>query len=185
MNTVVATSSDAFFAKAMRLLQSSDSDATIQLKSMLDECLAQKKTLPSNSQKQQLPIKPPSLVPKVQAPILTPAPIIVPSDDADCTSLGCVVCKRYEQSAGNEIVECQECHSFYHQKCHKPSLANENVKDPRFVWYCSTCTSKRKKAKLPGKQTVSLSGNVSTNKDIKGEQTPEQSPFKSWSFLKK
>lgn len=79
------------------------------------------------------------------------------------------------------MVECQECHSLYHIECHKQGLINENVKDPRFVWYCSACTSKRKK--IPGKTTAPLSGNGSQTKD--NQQNPENSPFKSWSFIKK
>lgn len=178
---------EASFARAMRLLQSPKKDATDQLKAMLDECLAQKKGPPIMLPKQQpAPIKP---VITNKAPLVAPtvsAPIIVPSDDIECASISCVVCKRVEQRAGNEIVECQECHSLYHQECHKPSLANENVKDPRFVWYCSTCTNRRKKAKLPGKAAVSTSaGNGSATKDTKEQKDPEISPFKSWSFLKK
>lgn len=173
------------FAKAMRLLQSPSKDATEQLKAMLDECLAQKnKAPPPPPPKQQPPpIKPVVSVKAAPAPVT--APIIVPSDDIDCTSLSCVVCKRVEQSAGNEIVECQECHSLYHQECHKPSLANENVRDPRFVWYCSTCTSKRKKIKLTAKIALSSSSTSSVAKEVKEQQNPEVSPFKSWSFLKK
>lgn len=82
------------------------------------------------------------------------------------------------------MVECQECHNEYHVACHTVGLLNENVKDPRFVWYCSMCTSKRKKAKIPAKTTAPLSGNGSTTKDTQ-QQNPEVSPFKSWSFIKK
>lgn len=74
---------------------------------------------------------------------------------------------------------------MYHQECHKPSLANENLKDPRFVWYCSSCKSKRKKVKLPAKPSVLSTGNGSTSKDTKEQKDPDVSPFKSWSFLKK
>lgn len=171
------------FAKAMKLLQSQSKDSAEQLKAILDECLAQKKATPAMVPKQPVPMVKPVITNK--APIAVPKPIIIPSDDNDCASLSCVVCKQVEQSAGNEIVECQECHSLYHQECHKPSLANENVKDPRFVWYCSTCTNKRKKAKLPGKPIVSSAGNGAATKDTKEHQNPELSPFKSWSFLKK
>jgi integrator complex subunit 12 len=171
------------FLRAMQLLHSPSKDANEQLKSMLDESLAQKKAPPV------VPIaKPtgPTIKPVVanRQPAPVPNPILVPSDDIDPS--GCVVCKRTEQRVGNEIVECQECHNLYHQECHKPSLENENVKDPRFVWYCSTCTSKRKKIKLPPpKQAPSSSGGTSTAKDPKEQQNPELSPFKSWSFLKK
>lgn len=179
----MSMSFEASFAKAMRLLQSPNKDATEQLKAMLDECLAQKKAPPIAVPKQQPPMVKPVVASK--APITITKPILVPSDDIDCTSLSCVVCKRVEQNTGNEIVECQECHSLYHQECHKPSLANENVKDPRFVWYCSTCTNKRKKVKLPGKPPAAATSSSSVTKDTKDLQNPEVSPFKSWSFLKK
>lgn len=83
---------EASFAKAMRLLHSPNKDATDQLKAMLNESLAQKKVPPSIvAPKQQLPpIKP---VVATKAPVPIPNPILVPSDDIDCTSLSCVVCK--------------------------------------------------------------------------------------------
>lgn len=83
---------EASFAKAMRLLQSPSKDATEQLKAMLDECLAQKKAPLIALPKQQ----PPTIKPVVanKAPVAVPVPtILVPSDDIDCTSLSCVVCK--------------------------------------------------------------------------------------------
>lgn len=191
----MSTQFEASFLKAMQLLHSPDKEATDQLKAMLDECLAQRKAPPVVSiQKPSIPTIKPVVAnrqPVQPAPVPTPVhnPIIVPSDDIDPTGMmSCVVCKRSDQRTGNEIVECQECHSLYHQECHKPSLENENVKDPRFVWYCSTCTSKRKKIKLPAKPApVSTAAGVSgVTKELgKEPQNPEVSPFKSWSFLKK
>ncbi len=41
------------------------------------------------------------------------------STDADDFALelglACIVCKQLDVSAGNQLVECQECHSLYHQ----------------------------------------------------------------------
>ena len=41
------------------------------------------------------------------------------STDADDFALelglACIVCKQIEVSAGNQLIECQECHSLYHQ----------------------------------------------------------------------
>lgn len=104
---------DTSFAKAMRLLHSFEHDATDQLKSMLDECMALKKT-PSNILSKQPP--PPIVKPVINNTIKTTqepkhvpvtttitstnitnssnaASIIAPSDDMDCTSMSCVVCK--------------------------------------------------------------------------------------------
>ncbi|BFZ17253.1 hypothetical protein BsWGS_20291 [Bradybaena similaris] len=59
--------------------------------------------------------------------------------------IACVVCKQFDVSSGNQLVECQECHSLYHQECHKPPVTEEDVSDPRFVWYCSRCSRSLKK----------------------------------------
>ena len=48
-------------------------------------------------------------------------------------------------SADNCLVECHECHNYYHQRCHKPPMTNKDVHDPRFVLYCSQCSRKVKK----------------------------------------
>ena len=47
--------------------------------------------------------------------------------------------------SGNQLVECQECHSLYHQECHKPPVTQREMSDPRFVWYCAKCTKERAK----------------------------------------
>lgn len=91
----MSVSFETSFARAMRLLHSTDKDATEQLKAMLDECLAQKKVAPVVVPKAQpAPIKPviTNKAPPAVNVALT-APILVPSDDIDCTSLACVVCK--------------------------------------------------------------------------------------------
>lgn len=87
----MSMSFEASFAKAMRLLQSPNKDATEQLKAMLDECLAQKKAPPVAAPKQQPPTVKPVISNKTH--VALPKPILVPSDDIDCTSLSCVVCK--------------------------------------------------------------------------------------------
>ncbi|KAK2161102.1 hypothetical protein LSH36_121g05029 [Paralvinella palmiformis] len=62
----------------------------------------------------------------------------------DMMDLACVVCKRLDMTSGNRLLDCQECHRLYHQECHKPPV-NEDVDDPRFVWYCSKCSKNMKK----------------------------------------
>ena len=39
----------------------------------------------------------------------------------------------------NRLVECHECHSRYHQKCHKPPVSTADISDPRSLWYCAKC----------------------------------------------
>lgn len=83
---------DASLAKAMRLLHSSEPDATEQLKSMLDECISFRKT-PQNviSKPAPLPTVKPVISTNIKPQISAPAPIppiMVPSDDSYCA-----VCK--------------------------------------------------------------------------------------------
>ena len=59
--------------------------------------------------------------------------------------LACSVCKQIDFQSGNQLVECQDCHNLYHQECHKPPVTEQNVSDPRFVWYCAKCTKTIKK----------------------------------------
>ncbi|XP_013917599.1 PREDICTED: integrator complex subunit 12 [Thamnophis sirtalis] len=59
--------------------------------------------------------------------------------------LACVVCRQITVTSGNPLVECQECHNFYHQDCHKPQVTDKEMNDPRVVWYCARCTRQLKK----------------------------------------
>ncbi|KAK7080471.1 Integrator complex subunit 12 [Halocaridina rubra] len=59
--------------------------------------------------------------------------------------ISCTVCKNFVLKPRNKLVECQECHSLYHQECHKPPVTDQDVNDPRLVWYCSKCTKSMKK----------------------------------------
>ena len=38
---------------------------------------------------------------------------------ADSLGVACVVCKSFDVQTGNTLVECQDCHSLYHQDCHR------------------------------------------------------------------
>ncbi|XP_054290594.1 integrator complex subunit 12-like [Macrosteles quadrilineatus] len=74
--------------------------------------------------------------------------------------LSCVVCHEMAVGANNNLVECVECHSLYHQECHKPAIT-QDVNDPRFVWYCATCTKTMNKVASSSKgspSSVSQSG---------------------------
>ena len=65
---------------------------------------------------------------------------------ADFGDISCVVCKNIDFKPGNQLVECQECHSLYHQECHKPLLTSSEISDPRNIWYCAKCTKNMKKS---------------------------------------
>lgn len=87
--TTSALSFDASLAKAMRLLHSTEPDATDQLKAMLDECLSHKKP-PLNVIPKQPP--PPTVKPVVSANIRhqpAPSQIVMVVDGGSI----CAVCK--------------------------------------------------------------------------------------------
>ena len=71
--------------------------------------------------------------------------------------LACVQCKQIEQTPNNQLVECQECHNLYHQECHRPPLVDQDVSDPRFVWYCTKCQKSLKKVAVKPQKTTAKS----------------------------
>ncbi|XP_014668205.1 PREDICTED: integrator complex subunit 12-like [Priapulus caudatus] len=75
--------------------------------------------------------------------------------------LACVACRGIDVASGNQLVECQECHSLYHQLCHKPSVTDQEVNDPRNIWNCARCMKMLKKISKSGKESNgnSSSGN--------------------------
>ncbi|XP_077978666.1 integrator complex subunit 12-like isoform X1 [Glandiceps talaboti] len=83
--------------------------------------------------------------------------------------LACVLCRQLDVSSGNQLVECQECHNLYHQKCHKPTLSDADVNDPRVVWYCNRCSRNMKKMASKQKSKSSMS---SSSKDSKKNEEP-------------
>nr|CAD7607126.1 unnamed protein product [Timema genevievae] len=86
------------------------------------------------------------------------SPEIVDLDDDDFAlgiledDLTCVVCRGMDVTARNQLVECIECHSLYHQECHQPPVADVN--DVRSVWYCSSCT--KVISKVPARSSPKL-----------------------------
>ncbi|EDV28749.1 uncharacterized protein TRIADDRAFT_51968 [Trichoplax adhaerens] len=56
----------------------------------------------------------------------------------------CSVCKKANSNPGNQLVECEECHTRYHQSCHSPPVADKDVSDLRGVWYCVSCSERMK-----------------------------------------
>ncbi|XP_059140970.1 integrator complex subunit 12-like [Physella acuta] len=82
--------------------------------------------------------------------------------------IACVVCRQFDVSSGNQLVECQECHSLYHQECHKPPVTEEDVSDPRFVWYCSRCTKSLKKMVTQKPIKPKLSSSSNNGKELPG-----------------
>ncbi|KAK7790292.1 hypothetical protein R5R35_003871 [Gryllus longicercus] len=101
--------------------------------------------------------------------------------------LTCVVCHGMDVGVRNQLVECLECHSLYHQECHNPPVPDD-MNDPRSAWYCASCTKVLKK--IPSSSRSSPKPNNTTpsksEKDVvpapakvtKPEPSQSQSPFK-------
>lgn len=53
----------------------------------------------------------------------------------------CVVCRQMDVSVRNRLVECSECHSLYHQECHKPPISETEANEQANVWNCNLCKS--------------------------------------------
>ncbi|XP_023223885.1 integrator complex subunit 12-like isoform X1 [Centruroides sculpturatus] len=81
--------------------------------------------------------------------------------------LACIVCKQIDIALGNSLVECQECHSLYHQECHRPPVSDQDINDPRHVWYCTRCTKNMKKMFPSQASKTQKSSKVSSNVAVK------------------
>ncbi|KAG8189422.1 hypothetical protein JTE90_020236 [Oedothorax gibbosus] len=100
--------------------------------------------------------------------------------------LACVICKQLDVTQGNQLIECQECHSLYHQECHRPPATDYDYNDPRRVWYCAKCVKNMKKMATKTQKTVkptvavSAKEPVSTSKSTRSEGAPPAAvlPFK-------
>ncbi|XP_072015427.1 integrator complex subunit 12-like [Amphiura filiformis] len=96
------------------------------------------------------------------------------STDADDFALelglACVMCKKMDVSAGNNLIECQECHNLYHQQCHKPAATDADPNDPRLVWYCARCARNMKRQASKKPKSLPSSG-----RDAKGFDKSEES----------
>lgn len=99
--------------------------------------------------------------------------------------LACVICKQIEVTQGNQLIECQECHSLYHQECHRPPASDYDVNDPRRVWYCAKCTKSMKKMATKTQKTAKTVVTSTTKEPVtptkitKSDSPPAQIlPFK-------
>ncbi|XP_071447649.1 integrator complex subunit 12-like [Hetaerina americana] len=108
--------------------------------------------------------------------------------------LMCVVCRGMDVGVRNRLVECVECHSLYHQECHRPTIQEAHASDPRRVWTCSACAkpqshqqstaSKTPPVRVGGGKPISC---ITSKKSELKSQSPlsnapiQQSPIKSGS----
>lgn len=63
--------------------------------------------------------------------------------------LACVICGVMVVKAGNRLIECAECHSLYHQECHKPHISDDDANEQEYSWCCSDCKNKLMMTKTP------------------------------------
>lgn len=52
------------------------------------------------------------------------------------TGLTCHVCKKFNQENNNKLIECSNCKNMFHQLCHRPPLAPDELEEQ-----CSECIS--------------------------------------------
>lgn len=163
---------------------------TLNKKHLNDE-----KNAPGSGFKKQ---KPKQLEPKVEveikAPVITPTEpppsesIVIPidetddedqdnsdddamqiDDELDLTDLTCVSCRQMDVSSRNKLVECNECHSLYHQECHVPKIID--LDEQESSWICSFCSAKKEKESTSSSSKTSKKSSSSKNYESSGSST--------------
>uniref|UniRef100_A0A1Q3F1Y1 Integrator complex subunit 12 n=1 Tax=Culex tarsalis TaxID=7177 RepID=A0A1Q3F1Y1_CULTA len=137
-------------------------------------------TLPDSKQQSPAKSEPESAVPTPESLTVPPppqsGPIILSLSDVEgndedddvvmeedqlkeLEDLMCIVCRRMDVSARNRLVECADCHSLYHQECHKPAISEADANDQENAWFCTLC-----KGKSIGKSSSSGTSGSSSRK---------------------
>uniref|UniRef100_A0A1B0BUN2 Integrator complex subunit 12 n=1 Tax=Glossina palpalis gambiensis TaxID=67801 RepID=A0A1B0BUN2_9MUSC len=71
--------------------------------------------------------------------------------------LNCCVCGEMMFTATNRLIECCKCGSLYHQECHKPLIADDEISDDQVQnWQCDNCVNKPSTTKAAGLITDEL-----------------------------
>lgn len=47
----------------------------------------------------------------------------------------CLLFSGMDVGARNRLLECSDCHSLYHQECHKPGVTEDSFEN----WVCFSC----------------------------------------------
>ncbi|KAK9746978.1 PHD-finger [Popillia japonica] len=55
--------------------------------------------------------------------------------------LMCVICNGMDVGARNRLLECSDCHSLYHQECHRPPVSQQDADN---TWVCQNCQDTKK-----------------------------------------
>lgn len=80
--------------------------------------------------------------------------------------LMCVVCRQMVVGANNQLLECIDCHSLYHQDCHNPVITSKDVEGGQ--WICANCKEIKKAAKAEAKSHRSSSSSGYKSSSSKG-----------------
>jgi len=68
----------------------------------------------------------------------------------------CSICGSDQSYPKDQLIECNECHKAFHQRCHNPkipdSVIQERINDPRFIWKCESCNQEFAKAMKESKK---------------------------------
>jgi len=71
----------------------------------------------------------------------------------------CANCNLSVTTPKNQLIDCNECHNWYHQNCQSPpvpaKVLEQRANDARFVWKCNDCSNMILKMKEPKKKEVS------------------------------
>lgn len=51
----------------------------------------------------------------------------------------CIMCKSPDFSSNDQIVMCDKCSDWYHQKCHTPPISDHFIKNVQLQWLCKNC----------------------------------------------
>uniref|UniRef100_A0A6M2DN36 Integrator complex subunit 12 n=1 Tax=Xenopsylla cheopis TaxID=163159 RepID=A0A6M2DN36_XENCH len=131
--------------RACRLLQSNNADSAELIRLYLDEAIKQKhgshKTITNLLKKDILEEEQKlyGLVSTSDTDISHDDSMVEGLKNLLQDDLTCIICRGMDVTAGNRLVECSECHSLYHQECHRPHIPENDVNDPDICWSCSEC----------------------------------------------
>ncbi|XP_077301461.1 integrator complex subunit 12-like [Arctopsyche grandis] len=139
---------DPTICEALRLLHSSSSDSTDQLRSALDELIA--KIDPSRTMVNVLPKKYLDIGREKEKEREKEKDKEMDREmererERDCDEISlelleleltCAVCRHLAIQEGSKFAECDFCHKLYHQECHSPIISET---DAESGWQCMTC----------------------------------------------
>lgn len=90
-------------------------------------------------------------------------------DELDFTDLTCVSCRQMDVSVRNKLVECNECHSLYHQECHVPKIVDINEQESS--WICSFCSAKKEKESVSSSSKTSKKSSSTKHYESSGSSS--------------